>query len=175
MALKSDYTGQECSIARTLEIVGERWTLLILRDLFFGVRRFTDLYRHLAIPKAVLTVRLDRLVAAGVLDRAEHRPGRPEYRLTATGLDLWPTLHALNDWGNTHQAPNGPRALYVHVDCGSVLSRGGFCAGCGTVPPVTDVEYRPGPGEPAEPEDPVDRALRPAHRLLTPLSTPAGR
>ncbi|GHF63791.1 DNA-binding HxlR family transcriptional regulator [Amycolatopsis bartoniae] len=164
MALKSDYTGQECSIARTLEVVGERWTFLILRDLFFGLRRFTDLYRHLAIPKAVLTVRLERLVAAGVLARTES-----QYRLTAKGLDLWPALHALNDWGNTHLAPHGPRALFLHVDCGSVLVSGGFCAGCGRIPAVTEVEYRPGPGQPPDPADPVDQALRPAHRLLEPL------
>jgi DNA-binding HxlR family transcriptional regulator len=169
MALKSDYSTQECSIARTLEVVGERWTLLILRDCFFGLRRFTELQRHLGIPKAVLTARLDRLVAAGVLERHEYRPGRQEYRLTGKGLDLWPALHALNAWGNRNLAPNGPRSEYRHADCGSTLESGGLCAKCRRVPEATEIEYHPGPGSGPDPDDPVEHALRRGHRLLEPL------
>jgi DNA-binding HxlR family transcriptional regulator len=173
MALKSDYRSQECSIARTLEVVGERWTLLILRDCFFGLRRFTDLQRHLGIPKAVLTVRLDTLVAAGVLERHEYQTGRHEYLLTNKGLDLWPALHALNHWGDENLAPHGPRSLYVHATCGSTLEIGGFCATCRRMPEVTEVDYRPGPGRPRKPgaTDPIERAFLAEHRLLEPLPT----
>lgn len=169
MALKSDYSAQECSLARTLEVVGERWTLLILRDCFFGLRRFTDLQRHLGIPKAVLTVRLDRLVSAGVLERREYRPGRHEYQLTDKGLDLWPALHALNAWGNANLAPHGPRSVFTHLRCGTALAAGGFCPECRRVPDAGEVEYHPGPGRAPDPDDPVEQALRAGHRLLEPL------
>ncbi|TNC23447.1 winged helix-turn-helix transcriptional regulator [Amycolatopsis alkalitolerans] len=170
MALKSDYANQECSIARTLEVVGERWTLLILRDCFFGLRRFTDLHRHLGIPKAVLTVRLDRLTAAHILDRHEYRPGRHEYRLTQKGLDLWPALHALDAWGNRNLAPNGPRTLFRHAACGNPLEPSGFCGHCRRVPGAPEIEFQPGPGRgPADPDDPVEQALRRGHRLSEPL------
>lgn len=172
MALKSDYPTQECSIARALEVVGERWTLLIVRDCFLGVWRFTDLQRHLGIPKAVLATRLERLCEAGVAERHEYRPGRHEYRLTARGLDLWPTLHSLNAWGGEHLAPHGPRSLFAHARCGETLQAGGFCARCRCVPPAADVEYRPGPARvPHEDDDPVERALLHEHRLLEPLLT----
>ena len=92
MPLGTDYAGQTCSLARTLELVGERWTLLIVRDLFFGVRRFSDLQRHLDIPRAVLASRLATLVEAGVVER-------DPYRLTAAGEELWPAVHALMQWG----------------------------------------------------------------------------
>lgn len=171
MALKSDYSTQECSLARTLEVVGERWTLLILRDCFFGLRRFTDFQRHLGIPKAVLTIRLDRLVSAGILARREYRPGRQEYQLTEKGLDLWPALHALNAWGNQNLAPHGPRSLFIHTDCETPLAAGGFCPECRRVPAAGEIEYRPGPGRVSDPDDPVEQALRPRHKLLEPLLT----
>src|SRR5688500_12687110 len=88
MPLGTDYAGQTCSLARTLEVVGERWTLLIVRDLFFGVRRFSDLQRHLDIPRAVLSARLAALVEAGIVE--------PDpYRLSERGEELWPAVHAL--------------------------------------------------------------------------------
>jgi DNA-binding HxlR family transcriptional regulator len=171
MALKSGYETQECSIARALEIVGERWTLLILRDCFLGVRRFTDLQRRLGLPKAVLATRLENLLAAGVLDRREYQSGRYEYLLTERGLGLWPALHALNLWGNEHLAPRGPRALYRHAGCGIDLAPGAFCPECGRTPPATEIEYRPGPARLAapEPDDAVERALRRPRMLLEPL------
>ena len=82
MPLRSDYDRQNCSLARSLEVVGERWTLLILRDLFFGVRRFTDLHAHLDIPRAVLTARLATLVDRGLVERRPYGPGRDEFLLT---------------------------------------------------------------------------------------------
>ncbi|HVV09818.1 helix-turn-helix domain-containing protein [Amycolatopsis sp.] len=171
MALKSDYATQECSIARTLEVIGERWTLLLLRDCFLGLRRFSDFQRHLGIPKAVLTARLETLVEAGVLERHEYRAGRHEYLVSEKGLDLWPALHALNRWGNENLSPDGPRSYYLHAECGSLLEAGGFCAKCRRLPGPAEVEYRPGPGRARKPgpPEPVEQALRNGHRLLEPL------
>lgn len=171
MPLGSDYAAQDCSLARTLEVVGERWTLLVLRDCFFGVRRFTDLLRHLGIPRAVLAGRLAGLVAAGVLDRREYRPGRDEYVLTDRGRTLWPTLYALARWGDDNFAPAGRRRLFVHTACATEIDPVGFCPTCTLVPTVAELEIHPGPGlGPRRPdEDPVSRALRRPHRLLAPL------
>jgi DNA-binding HxlR family transcriptional regulator len=112
--LHNTYAGQTCSVARALEVVGERWTILILRDAFLGVRRFDDFQRSLRIARNVLTTRLQRLVQAGVLERRLYgeRPERFEYRLTAMGLDLWPALVALMQFGDRHLAGRdgrGPR------------------------------------------------------------------
>ena len=90
MPLGTDYAGQACSLARTLEVVGERWTLLILRDLFFGVRRFSDLQRHLDVPRAVLSARIATLVEGGLVERRPYRPGRDELLLTERGEELCP-------------------------------------------------------------------------------------
>src|SRR5581483_7381119 len=98
--LGKTYEAQDCSIARALEVVGERWTLLIVRDAFYGVRRFSDFQAHLDIPKAVLSARLSSLVANGILERnpdPEHA-GRQLYELTAAGRELWPAIHALLVW-----------------------------------------------------------------------------
>src|SRR5436853_1632448 len=103
--LGKDYQRQDCSLARALEVIGERWTLLIVRDAFYGVRRFSDFEVHLDIPKAVLTERLRRLVEDGVLSRAPDpsHSGRHLYVLTPAGRDLWPALHALLSWGERHR------------------------------------------------------------------------
>src|SRR5881409_104343 len=93
--LGKDYEGQDCSLARALEVVGERWTLLIVRDAFFGVRRFGDFAAQLGIPRAVLTSRLKALVREGVLVREN-----AEYRLTDKGVALWPVVRALMGWGD---------------------------------------------------------------------------
>ena len=110
--LHRTYEGQDCSIARTLEVVGERWTLLIMRDAFLGVRRFDDIQRDLGIARNVLRDRLARLVEEGLLERRpyQERPPRSEYRLTAKGRDLWPVLHALLRYGDRWYAPDGPAA-----------------------------------------------------------------
>ena len=114
--LHDRYTGQVCSIARSLELVGERWTLLILRDLFLGHRRFEALQSRLGIARNVLAARLEKLVAAGIVERRRYseRPLRHEYRLTAKGRDLWPVLVALMQWGDRHAAPAGPPVLLAH-------------------------------------------------------------
>jgi DNA-binding HxlR family transcriptional regulator len=169
VGLGKNYDGQDCSLARALEVVGERWTMLVLRDCFFGVRRFTDLQAHLDIPRAVLTERLGRLVDDGVLDRTEYRRGRHEYRLTERGLELWPVLFALSQWGERHRAPNGRRRIFTHAACGADLEPAGLCPACGTVPPPGDIDMVPGPGMRPVRDDPVSVALRSRHRLLTPL------
>ena len=143
MPLGNDYARQDCSIARSLELVGERWTLLILRDCFLGVRRFSDFQAHLDISKAVLSARLDALVADGLLTRTG--TGHPEYELTEEAMGLWPALYALGRWGDRRTTPDAPRRLYRHVGCGP-LGADGRCDTCGHAPPLAEIEIRPGPG-----------------------------
>ena len=113
-----------CSVAGTLAVVGEKWSLLVLREAFLGVRRFADFQRQLGAPKAVLTDRLGTLVEQGILRRvpyqAEGERQRHEYRLTTKGLDLYPTLVALMQWGDRYLADDGvPPLALEHRDCGS--------------------------------------------------------
>ena len=108
MPLGSDYEGQNCSLARSLEVVGERWTLLILRDLFFGVRRFGELQAHLDIPRAVLSARLATLVEHGLVERRPYRPGRDELLLTACALELWPAVYRAAPVGRPPLRRRGP-------------------------------------------------------------------
>jgi DNA-binding HxlR family transcriptional regulator len=132
--LHNTYAGQRCSVARTLEVVGERWTLLILRDAFLGVRRFDDFQRSLGIARNVLNTRLQRLVDAGVLERRRYqeRPERFEYRLTEMGLDLWPAIVALMNFGDRHLiGDEGPPMLVEHRDCGGRVTDFGTCESCG--------------------------------------------
>src|SRR3981081_2800322 len=116
--LRREYETQNCSIARTLEVVGERWSLLIVRDVLFGVDRFDDLVQHLGITRSVLTARLERLVGAEVLSRQpyQQRPERNEYHLTDKGSQLWPVLVHLMRWGDEHYVgPNGPPGFLEHI------------------------------------------------------------
>ena len=114
-----------CSVAGTLAVVGEKWSLLVLREAFFGVRRFADFQRVLGAPKAVLSDRLATLVEQGVLARvpyqAEGARQRHEYRLTAKGRDLYPTLVALMQWGDTYLADGPPPLELQHRDCGAAV------------------------------------------------------
>src|ERR1700756_3484397 len=109
--LRNDYEGQDCSIARALEVVGERWTLLIVRDAFLGLRRFDQFQESLGVARNVLTDRLARLVHEGILDRVRYseRPERYEYRLTAKGRDLAITLAGLRQWGDKYLSEKPPR------------------------------------------------------------------
>src|SRR3954468_24871940 len=128
--LNRTYENQVCSAARALEIVGERWTLLILRDALLGVRRFDDFQASLGIARNVLADRLARPVDAGVLEKRAYseRPPRHEYRLTDKGRDLWPLVHSLARWGDRHDAPpDGPPMLFVHRDCGGAVSDHRIC------------------------------------------------
>lgn len=172
MGLGKDYEGQACGLARALEVVGERWTMLVVRDAFYGVRRYSDFLSHLRLPRAVLADRLAGLVAAGVLDKRRYQdgPARDEYVLTEAGLELWPVLHALSRWGGRHLGPEGAFRTFHHVPCGTRLDVAAACPSCGLTPAVHDVEIRPGPAADRERTDPVSVALRGSHRLLEPLT-----
>jgi DNA-binding HxlR family transcriptional regulator len=150
--LKRDYEGQNCSIARALEVVGERWTLLIVRDVFLGLRRFDQMQESLGIARNVLTDRLNRLVEEGILERVRYseRPERFEYRLTAKGRELNIALTALRQWGDKHLSEKPPRLLRRKADRKPVVAA--------LVPKGADVlrpeevETVPGPGtQAAEP------------------------
>jgi DNA-binding HxlR family transcriptional regulator len=127
-----DLSAFECSVARTLEVVGDKWTLLVLRDAFYGVRRFEDFARDLGIARNVLTDRLGRLVDAGVLERRqyEQRPPRAEYRLTAKGRDLLPVILTMMHWGDTWQHEGDKPVQLVHEDCGSTTHAVPVCEHC---------------------------------------------
>ena len=147
--LHNTYEGQTCSVARALEVVGERWTILILRDAFLGVRRFDEFQRSLGVARNVLNTRLQRLVDAGLLERRRYqeRPERFEYRLTDRGLDLWPAIVALMQWGDRHLAEgDGPPLVLEHRGCGGPVTDRRTCAHCGADLGVRDVHVTAGPG-----------------------------
>ncbi len=171
MTLPKDYAGEPCSLARALEVVGERWTLLIVRDAFFGVRRFGDFAAHLDIPRAVLTDRLATLVGAGVLALAPGAHGHGEYVLTGKGADLWPAVRALLAWGDEHYSAVGPRRVFRHAADNGDVSAAGVCAACGALVGSADLVVAPGPGLAAIPAkaDPVSAVLNAPHRLLEPI------
>jgi DNA-binding HxlR family transcriptional regulator len=142
--LHRTYEDQDCSIARALEQIGERWTILIVRDAFLGIRRFDDFQRSLGVSRGVLADRLDRLVDAGILERRlyRERPERHEYRLTDKGRDLWPVTMALVKWGDRYYAEHGPPRLFHHRGCGGEVTDRLMCAKCGAELTVHDVETR---------------------------------
>ena len=121
-----------CSIARTLELVGERWAVLVLREVFLGVRRFDAIQRNTGAPRDVLSARLRKLVASGLLERRQYqdRPARFEYRLTGAGRDLLPVLLTLMDWGDRYLAEGEPPLVYRHR-CGADLEPVLVCRSCG--------------------------------------------
>ncbi len=137
-----------CSIARTLEAVGDRWTLLILRDLFRGVRRFERLHEDLGIARNLLTDRLRRLEDAEIVQRVpyQQRPLRHEYRLTARGRDLSPALIALMSWGDRWQAEDGPPTLLIHDACETPIEHPVRCPSCDEPVAAHHIRSRPGPG-----------------------------
>ena len=171
MALPSDYPDQSCSLARSLEVVGQRWTLLILRDAFYGVQRFDDFAAHLKIPRAVLSERLKSLNAAGLVERVTGSTGRGEYRLSDKGTALWPAVRALLVWGDEYYAPEGPRRVFQHAADEAPLDELGRCTACGAAPTPRDTLVVPGPGLPApsSDDDVVTAALARSHMLLTPV------
>ncbi|HTZ87243.1 MAG TPA: helix-turn-helix domain-containing protein [Solirubrobacteraceae bacterium] len=154
--LGNDYKTQTCSIAGALEVVGERWSLLILRDVFLGLRRFDQIQANLGIARNVLQARLERLIEQGVLERSlyQKRPPRYEYRLTEKGVDLWPIVVSLMQWGDRHTPPpGGPAVLLEHRDCGGRLDDHRICERCGTRVTARESSAQPGPG--ASPEHPL--------------------
>jgi len=148
--LGRSYDAQVCSIARTLEVFGERWTFLILRNAAFaGSVRFVDFQRSLGIPTNVLSARLQHLVETGVMDKAA-RDGRDrtEYRLTPRGRDLVPTLIALTEWGDRWLAPGGEPIVYRHQGGEHPVRIRVTCDTCGPLDELGDIEALPGPGMP---------------------------
>lgn len=147
--LRHDYPGQACSLAKSLEVVGERWSLLIVRDVMSGNRRFSGIQASLGIARNVLSARLQRLVDEDILERRAYQesPPRHEYFLTEKGLDLWPALMALMHWGDRHTpGPEGPPVVVVHKGCGGTVSDRGICESCGQVLTARDARATPGPG-----------------------------
>jgi DNA-binding HxlR family transcriptional regulator len=137
------------SVGRALALVGERWTLLILREAFFGARRFGQLARNLNIPRPTLSARLRTLVDAGLLERVpySHEPDRHEYRLTDAGRDLFPAIVTLMRWGDKHLAgPEGPPIVLRHNTCNEIADPRLTCQHCGQEIDVHDVTPEPGPG-----------------------------
>ncbi|MEU1202359.1 helix-turn-helix domain-containing protein [Streptomyces sp. NPDC005813] len=141
---------ENCTVQRTLDLIGEKWTLLILRDAFNGVRRFDDFRRHVGLSEAVLAGRLRKLVEAGILRTVPYQEQgsrtRHEYRLTPKGRDLWPVLVALRQWGETHVAdPEGPVLDIQHSDCGAPVRVVVECSDEHAALSPTEVTVLPGP------------------------------
>jgi len=145
---RSNVAHLNCSIARTLEIVGEWWTLLIVRDVFMGVRRFDDMQRDLGISRNILSDRLATLVDHDILERRpyQQRPERFEYHLTERGADLYPVLAALLRWGDRWASPDGPPLRLVHRECGHDTEGQTTCPVCGVEVGPRDVRLKKGPG-----------------------------
>ena len=151
---------QPCSLARTLSVVGDRWTLMVLRDCFLGIRRFDEFEKRLGITRHVLTDRLKKLVEEGVLKKVpyQQRPLREEYRLTEKGLDLHPVILALVNWGDRHMADErGAPIEHVHKACGKVMQPVTVCAECGEPVTARDIQVQVGVGW--KPEDEAEQVL----------------
>lgn len=150
MPLHNDFADQNCSVARTLEVIGERWSMLVIRDVFLGLRRFDEIQEHLGISRNVLTARLGRLVEQGVLKRVPYseRPPRYEYRLTKRGVDLFPVLMAMAEFGDAHAQPAaGPPRVFKHKACDRPIdTRHLRCDHCGVDVEAWDVRQEEGPG-----------------------------
>jgi DNA-binding HxlR family transcriptional regulator len=142
------YEGQNCSVAKSLELVGERWTMLVVREVFLGNRRFDEIAARLGIARNVLTARLGRLVEEGVLERSRYqeRPERFEYRLTEKGIDLWPVIVSLVQFGDRYYAPDGPPLVMTHKGCGGAVDAHRTCDRCQARLTARDVVAQPGPG-----------------------------
>jgi DNA-binding HxlR family transcriptional regulator len=148
--LPRTYEDQVCSVARGLSVVGDRWTLLIVRDAFLGLKRFQEFEANLGLPKKVLTERLQRLVDEEIFERRlyQERPERFEYVLTEKGRGLWRVLAHLLMWGDQHYADEaGPPRILRHRECGGRLDYSLRCKKCGTeIKDSRDVHIAPGPG-----------------------------
>lgn len=145
MKLKS-FEHFNCSLAQTLSVIGEHWTLLIIRDAFFGLRRFAQFHKSLGISRNILSDRLKKLVQEGVLEKSEG-PGHPEYRLTEKGIALQPILIAMTQWGESYMPhPNGERIVFVDRQNGKPIKPMGIHAEDGRRLKPQDIKTRLGPG-----------------------------
>ena len=148
-----DLESEPCSVARTLSVIGERWTLMVLRDCFLRVRRFEEFQARLGISRTILRDRLAHLVEAGVLTKEQYetRPPRYEYRLTDKGRALHPIIISISHWGDTYlPSEEGPALLYHHHGCGKDFHPVITCSECGDAVTARDVDPRPGPGHVAQ-------------------------
>jgi DNA-binding HxlR family transcriptional regulator len=158
---RADFGHMYCSIARSLDVIGDPWTPLVLRDLLIGLSRFDDLAEDLGISRNLLTRRLEHLTAAGVVERTAYQenPPRYDYRLTESGLDLVPVLLALVAWGDRWVAPDeGPPVRFRH-DCGEVVTPIAACPACGGAMTAATVTPVPGPGAKVAPGTQITGAL----------------
>ncbi len=149
--LGKTYDSQVCSIARSLEVIGERWSLLIVRDAVFGgATRYSDFQRNLGIATNILKARLDGFVEAGIMRRHRYSEQPPlyEYLLTDKGRALAPALVALTEWGDSWATDGEPPILYTHAVCGAGITQQTVCAHCGQVTDPTEIQANLGPGMP---------------------------
>lgn len=157
---RSSFADMSCSIAQSLEILGEWWTLLIIRDAFLGITRFEDFQERLGIARNVLSARLQTLVDAGVLERHvyDESRDRADYRLTAMGRALWPVMTTLRQWGDKYLVGRGNEPVLArHETCGSKAPAHLSCGHCGEKLDPRQVKLFPGPG--LDPDVPVAPAL----------------
>jgi DNA-binding HxlR family transcriptional regulator len=140
------YETQDCSAARALEIVGERWSLMIIRHaLFRGITRFGDFQRSLGVARNILAARLDGFVDEGLMRREPQADGSPyhDYVLTEKGRELQPVIIALTHWGDRWAAPDGPPVILRHADCGGAVHQQTICDDCGRPVAIDDVRAHP--------------------------------
>ena len=164
-----------CPVARTLDVVGERWTLLVLRDAFNGARRFEDFLARLPIARNVLTERLRTLVAHGILDRVPYqdRPTRYEYRLTQAGMELYPVIVGLMQWGNRHRMGEAGTLDLRHKACGHQAEADVRCSGCGE--PLTARDVRGSLSRPPSAQADIEADTSPPAPASAPVDEPARR
>ena len=145
---KQVFADISCSIARAVDVIGQRWTPLIVRDLFAGMTKFEDIRRDLGIASNILAARLDELERNGVVDRRQYQsaPARHEYVLTDKGRDLYPVIATLLAFGDKWLSLDGPPALITHTDCGHVTTAKTVCAECGGELNAGNAIHSPGPG-----------------------------
>jgi DNA-binding HxlR family transcriptional regulator len=156
----SEINEMRCSVARTLSVIGDRWTLLILRDTFLGVRRFADFQKDLRISRHRLAARLKKLSDDGILIRTQYqeRPKRSEYRLTEKGVDLYPVVVALLRWGDRWMVgPDGPPVELVHRSCGHHVMPALTCPACKEEVSARTMTARPGPGARVRPDHSIQQ------------------
>lgn len=151
---RTSFAEMRCSLARALELIGDWWSPLIIRDLFLEVSRFDELVEDLGISRNLLTRRLNALVAKGIVERSAYqlRPPRYEYRLSEAGRDLVPAILALTAWGDRWARPaQGSPILFVHTACGQRFEPRVTCSACGEPIGADAVKALPGPGGAAKP------------------------
>jgi DNA-binding HxlR family transcriptional regulator len=142
------FEDQNCSIAAALGVVGERWTLLVMREVLLGRRRFAAIREQVGVAPNILSDRLQTLVEHGLLEQRRYgkHPEALEYLPTQKGIDITPVLISLMQWGDRHAAPNGPPRVHVHTACGADAHPEIHCAHCGKTLEPRELKVRPGPG-----------------------------